>query len=298
MPRPTSRQPGRTVGHHELHVRRHGLGPTRIAPTVPATTHPDRRDLDGSVAATATAPTSPATRRSRPAEIDKTAPVISRGQPTPPRPTAGQPTYRSFTCADRRSNGHRRRPSPTDDPAAETTSAAATALHRPRRQHRQLRDLRRSDRQDRAGHHRRRPDDPPNSNGWYNTNVTNEFSLDAGISGPNAACALAFPGNAQSKTTSGEGFAVSVTSDPCTDLAGNTASGVPSAGFQIDKTAPVITDDGPTTLREQQRLVQHRRHQRVQPRRRDLRPQRGLCPGLPGQRPVPRRRAVRASRSA
>ena len=87
----------------------------------------------------------------------------------------------------------------------------------------------------------------PNSNGWYNTNVTNEFSLDAGISGPNAACALAFPGNAQSKTTSGEGFAVSVTSDPCTDLAGNTASGVPSADFQIDKTDPVVAIASPGT---------------------------------------------------
>ena len=80
-----------------------------------------------------------------------------------------------------------------------------------------------------------------NSNGWYNTDVTNEFSLDAGISGPNAACAAAFPGNAQSKTTTGEGFAVTVTSDPCTDLAGNTANGETSAGFQIDQTAPVIS---------------------------------------------------------
>ena len=32
-----------------------------------------------------------------------------------------------------------------------------------------------------------------------------------------------------------------MTSDPCTDLAGNTATGVTSADFQIDKTAPVIT---------------------------------------------------------
>ena len=84
------------------------------------------------------------------------------------------------------------------------------------------------------------PTTSPNGNGWYNTDVTNEFSLDAGISGPYAACALAFPGDAQSKTTSGEGLAVSVTSDACTDLAGNTAPGVPSADFQIDQTAPVI----------------------------------------------------------
>src|SRR6185295_1071032 len=61
------------------------------------------------------------------------------------------------------------------------------------------------------------------------------------ISGPNAACALAFPSNAQSKTTTGEGTAVNVTSDPCTDLAGNTAPGVTSDDFQIDQTAPVIS---------------------------------------------------------
>jgi hypothetical protein len=81
----------------------------------------------------------------------------------------------------------------------------------------------------------------PNVNGWYKTNVTNDFSVDAGISGPNAACALAFPSNAQSKTTSGEGFAVTVTSDGCTDLAGNAAVGLSSAGFQIDKTAPNVS---------------------------------------------------------
>jgi hypothetical protein len=85
------------------------------------------------------------------------------------------------------------------------------------------------------------PTTSANSNGWYNADVTNSYTLDADISGPDAACMAAFPANAQSKTTTGEGFAVTVTSSSCTDLAGNTASGVPSAGFEIDKTAPVIT---------------------------------------------------------
>ena len=143
------------------------------------------------------------------------------------------------------------------------------------------------------------PTTDPNSNGWYNTDVTNEFSLDAGT-GPNAA-SLPRPsrgGNAQTKTTSGKGIAVN------SDLRSlhrprrqHRDRLVTSAGFQIDKTAPVITDGGPTTEPEQRRLVQHRRHQRVQPGRRDLRPQRGLCRGLPGQRPVQDDELVRASRS-
>ena len=46
-------------------------------------------------------------------------------------------------------------------------------------------------------------------------------------------------------TDGGEGSTVSVTSDPCTDLAGNTARR-DQRPFKIDKTAPVITDDGRT----------------------------------------------------
>jgi Glucodextranase, domain B len=92
------------------------------------------------------------------------------------------------------------------------------------------------------------PATPANGNGWYNHDVTESYSLDAGISGPDAACAAAFPGNAQTKTTTGEGYAVVAVSDGCTDLAGNHASGVPSTGYQIDKSAPVISNTGPTTF--------------------------------------------------
>ena len=84
----------------------------------------------------------------------------------------------------------------------------------------------------------------PNSNGWYNANVTNRFSVTDALSGLGATCVEAFPDvsgvHVQSKTTTGEGAAVTVSSDTCTDVAGNTATAVTSAAFKIDKTAPVI----------------------------------------------------------
>src|SRR4029453_15589215 len=43
------------------------------------------------------------------------------------------------------------------------------------------------------------------------------------------------------KTASGEGSAVKVTSDSCTDVAGNTATGKDSATFKIDKSAPSVS---------------------------------------------------------
>jgi len=92
----------------------------------------------------------------------------------------------------------------------------------------------------------------PNANGWYNADVTNRFSVTDGLSGLDAACLIAFPaeagGRIQSKTTSGEGTAVVVMSNSCADVAGNTAAAVQGGPFQIDKTAPVITNLGPTTL--------------------------------------------------
>jgi Bacterial Ig-like domain/Bacterial Ig domain len=81
----------------------------------------------------------------------------------------------------------------------------------------------------------------PNANNWFNADVTADFSVNAGVSGPDAACAAAFPGGVQAKTTTGEGAAITVTSDDCTDLAGNHAAGVSSAAYQIDKSKPVIT---------------------------------------------------------
>jgi hypothetical protein len=89
----------------------------------------------------------------------------------------------------------------------------------------------------------------PNANGWYNTDVTNNFKASDSGSGLSAACITNFPANGagenvQSKTTSGEGTTVNVTSDSCTDVAGNSTAGLLSDNFKIDKTKPVITQDG------------------------------------------------------
>ena len=85
------------------------------------------------------------------------------------------------------------------------------------------------------------PTTAPNLATWYKTDVTNTFSVSDLVSGPNAACALAFPGGSQTKTTTGEGATVHVTSDGCTDIAGNGASAIDSANFKVDKTAPTIS---------------------------------------------------------
>jgi hypothetical protein len=96
------------------------------------------------------------------------------------------------------------------------------------------------------------PTTSPSGAGWYKTNVANRFKASDTLSGPNAACLTAFPevvsgGRAQAKTTTGEGPAVKVGSDSCTDDAGNTADAIDSAAFKIDQTKPEISDLGPTT---------------------------------------------------
>jgi hypothetical protein len=90
----------------------------------------------------------------------------------------------------------------------------------------------------------------PNDAGWYRTDVSNGFkATDAGGSGLGDACKAAFPANAagdnvQSKSTTAEGTAVRATSDGCTDVAGNAATGKDSAAFKVDKTKPVATYTG------------------------------------------------------
>jgi hypothetical protein len=85
-----------------------------------------------------------------------------------------------------------------------------------------------------------------NSNGWYNHDVTDRFAASDGVSGLSSACTSAFqldPSSGkytESKTTSGEGAALTVTSDSCTDNAGNPASGIQSSSFKVDKTAPSV----------------------------------------------------------
>jgi hypothetical protein len=89
------------------------------------------------------------------------------------------------------------------------------------------------------------PASPNGDNGWYITDVSNGFEATDAASGLSASCIANFPlssgHNQQSKTTTGEGAAVNVTSDGCTDVAGNSAAGVQSDDFMIDKTAPTVT---------------------------------------------------------
>ena len=86
---------------------------------------------------------------------------------------------------------------------------------------------------------------PNGDNGWYTVDVTNKFKATDGVSGLSAACDAAFDqaGDEKHVTTSGEGSAVKVSSGPCSDVAGNPASSIDSAGFMIDKTDPVVQRD-------------------------------------------------------
>jgi len=94
------------------------------------------------------------------------------------------------------------------------------------------------------------PTTQPNANGWYNTNVTNRFKATDELSGLDSACLAVFVAvgtdRIQSKDTTGEGLAVRVMSASCADVAGNVADPINSGPFQIDKTAPLIVDLGPT----------------------------------------------------
>jgi hypothetical protein len=94
------------------------------------------------------------------------------------------------------------------------------------------------------------PASPNGSNGWYTTDVSNAFAATDSGSGLSAGCIASFPLagglNTQSKITSGEGTSRTVTSDGCTDVAGNAVAGKASAAFKVDKTAPTISDLGPT----------------------------------------------------
>jgi hypothetical protein len=89
------------------------------------------------------------------------------------------------------------------------------------------------------------PSSPNGNNGWYVTDVSNKFKASDATSGLSATCTASFPlvsgDNVQSKATSGEGLVVKVTSDSCSDQAGNSAAGKDSAAFKIDKTDPSVT---------------------------------------------------------
>ena len=127
-----------------------------------------------------------------------------------------------------------------------------------------------------------------NAAGWHNTDITVRFKATDALSGLNAACLTAFPNASgdrlQSKVISTEGDPVSVNSDSCADVAGNTAGPKTSQNFKLDKTAPSVVVSlarGPRS----QRLVQ--RAGRLQRRRNGH---------LERPRQLPARRAVQRAR--
>ncbi|HEY9377018.1 MAG TPA: hypothetical protein VIQ02_07990, partial [Jiangellaceae bacterium] len=83
-----------------------------------------------------------------------------------------------------------------------------------------------------------------NAAGWHKTDITVRFKATDALSGLNAACLTAFPDvggdRLQSKVINTEGNPVSVNSDSCTDVAGNTAGPKTSQNFKLDKTAPSV----------------------------------------------------------
>lgn len=95
------------------------------------------------------------------------------------------------------------------------------------------------------------PTTEPNASGWYRTDVANRFEASDALSGLDDDCLDAYPDTSgdriQSQTTSGEGTDLTVSSDACADLAGNSAPALESAGFDVDKTAPASEASSPAT---------------------------------------------------
>jgi hypothetical protein len=79
------------------------------------------------------------------------------------------------------------------------------------------------------------PNSPDGLDGWYRTEVTNQFTASDLLSG------LAGPSLILVRTGSAEGTNVVVGSGDVSDLAGNTVAGIASAAFKIDLGNPVIT---------------------------------------------------------
>jgi hypothetical protein len=83
------------------------------------------------------------------------------------------------------------------------------------------------------------PTPAANTNGWNNTNVTVSFS-----GGDTGGSGIDFCDPAVELSSEGAGQSASGT---CTDKAGNVSDAATASGINIDKTAPTITDLGPTT---------------------------------------------------
>jgi hypothetical protein len=87
------------------------------------------------------------------------------------------------------------------------------------------------------------PTGTPGNDDWWVSDVTVPFSATDNLSGFAPAGALDTP--MTSKPTSGEGLALTVTSDGISDRAGNAALVIQAGPFKVDKTAPEITINAP-----------------------------------------------------
>jgi hypothetical protein len=76
----------------------------------------------------------------------------------------------------------------------------------------------------------------PNGNGWYNSDITVQFTCNDNLSG-----VVTCPAD---ETLSSEGAAVASTAQTITDQAGNSSAASNIVTVQIDKTAPVVTVTG------------------------------------------------------
>ena len=78
------------------------------------------------------------------------------------------------------------------------------------------------------------PTTQPNAADWYKTAVTNTFNATDSLSGLASGCSASFT----KSSGTAEGSAVRIASGSCSDLAGNTNTGIDSAAVRIDRTDP------------------------------------------------------------
>src|SRR5205814_1561723 len=91
------------------------------------------------------------------------------------------------------------------------------------------------------------PTTSPNGAPRHQADVTTRSAASDTRAGLAASCIAAYPDNGAghilpAPTPRAAGLAVTVSSDGCTDVAGNSAPAKTSAAFKIDKTAPVLAD--------------------------------------------------------